>query len=59
VVKLLTGYCAYYIRARARCSLVFLDTERGEIDREEREKKVLLLQAKADAARLRLKLELK
>jgi hypothetical protein len=58
VVELSTGYCAYCIRARSRCSLVFSDTERGEIDREERAKRVLLLQAEADAARLRLELEL-
>jgi hypothetical protein len=59
VVELSTGYCAYCIRARSRCSLVFSDTERGEIDREERAKRVLLLQAEADAARLRLELELR
>lgn len=58
VVELSTGYCAYCIRAKARCSLVFSDTERGEFDREERVKRVLLLQAEADAARLRLELEL-
>jgi hypothetical protein len=37
---------------------VFSDTKRGEISREEQKKRVLLLQAKADAARLWLKLEL-
>ena len=58
VVELSTGYCAYCIRAKARCSLVFSDTERKELDREERAKRMLLLQAEADAARLRLELEL-
>jgi hypothetical protein len=37
---------------------VFSDTERGEIDREEKEKQLLLLKAEADAARLRLELAL-
>jgi hypothetical protein len=58
VVELSTGYCAFCIRSRARCSFVFSDTERGEISREEQKKRVLLLQAEADAARLRLELEL-
>ena len=31
VPKLTTGYCAYYIRARVQCSLVFLNTKRKEI----------------------------
>jgi hypothetical protein len=37
---------------------VFSNTKRGKISREEQKKQVLLLQAKANAARLRLKLEL-
>jgi hypothetical protein len=58
VVELLTSYCAFCIQLRARCSFVFSNTKRGKISREEQKKRVLLLQAKADAARLRLELEL-
>jgi hypothetical protein len=37
---------------------VFSNTKRGEISRKEQKKRVLLLQAKANAARLQLKLKL-
>ena len=57
VVKLLTSYCAYCICAKAQCSLVFSNTKRGEFNREERAKQLLLLKAKANTARLYLKLE--
>ena len=57
VVKLLTSYCAYYICAKAQCSLVFFNTKRGKFNRKERAKRLLLLKAKANTARLYLKLE--
>ena len=57
VVKSLTSYCAYCICAKAQYSLVFSNTKRGEFNREERAKQLLLLKAKANTARLRLKLE--
>ena len=57
VVKLLTSYCAYCICAKARCSLVFSNTKRGKFNCKERAKRLLLLKAKANAARLYLKLE--
>jgi hypothetical protein len=57
VVELSTGYCAFCIQSKSRCSYVFSDTERGEIERERREKKSLLLRAEAEAARLRLELD--
>jgi hypothetical protein len=32
IPKLLTGYCAFCIRAKAQCSLVFSNTKRKEIN---------------------------
>ena len=52
VVKLLTGYYAHYIQSQARCLFVFSNTERGKINRKKQAKRLLLLQAKANAARL-------
>ena len=57
IVKLLTSYCAYCICAKAQCSLVFSNTKRGKFNCKERAKRLLLLKAKANAARLCLKLE--
>ena len=57
IVKLLTSYCAYCICTKAQCSLVFSNTKRGKFNCEERTKQLLLLKAKANTARLYLKLE--
>ena len=57
VVKLLTSYCAYCICIKAQCFLVFFNTKRGKFNCKERAKRLLLLKAKANAARLCLKLE--
>ena len=57
VVKLLTSYCAYCICAKAQCFLVFSNTKRSKFNCKERAKQLLLLKAKANAARLYLKLE--
>lgn len=56
VPELTTGYCAYCIRAKARCSLVFSDTERKEIDDAQGAKELQLLRAKAEASRLELEI---
>ena len=57
IVKLLTSYCAYCICAKAQCFLVFSNTKRSKFNYKEHAKRLLLLKAKANAARLRLKLE--
>ena len=56
VPKLTTGYCAYYIRARARCSLVFSNTKCKEINDAQGAKELQLLRAKAKASQLKLEI---
>ena len=56
VVKLTTRYYAYYIRAKARCSLVFFNTKRKEIDNAQEVKRLQLLRARAKASQLKLKI---
>jgi hypothetical protein len=53
---LLTGYCAFCIRAKARCSLVFLDIERREINNKQQATKLRIARAKAELAATELSL---
>ena len=55
VVKLLTGYCAFCIQLKARCSYIFSNTKRGKIKRKRRRKHSLLLAAKVEASRANAK----
>ena len=57
IVKLLTSYYTYCICAKVQYSLVFSNTKRGKFNCKKRVKQLLLLKAKANAARLCLKLE--
>lgn len=54
VVELTTGYCAYCIRAKARCSLVFSDTERKELDDQQRATQLRIARAEAELAAAKL-----
>jgi hypothetical protein len=56
VPELTTGYCAYCIRAKARCSLVFSDTERKELDDEQLATRLRIARAKAELAAAKLSL---
>jgi len=53
---LLIGYYAFCICAKARCSLVFLDTERREINNKQQATKLRIARAKAKLAAAELSL---
>ena len=56
VLKLTTRYYAYYICAKARCSLVFLDTKRKEINNKQLATQLRITRAKAKLAATKLSL---
>ena len=56
VIKVITKYYAYYICVKARCSLVFSNTKRKEINNAQKAKRLQLLRARAKASQLKLKI---
>src|SRR4051794_5218128 len=56
VVELSTGFCAYCIRAKARCSLVLTRTERQELKVEQRRARLRIAQLEAELSAEKLKL---
>jgi hypothetical protein len=55
VKELSTGYCAFYIWLKLRCSYVFSNTKRSKIKRKRKRKQTLLLRAKVEALRANAK----
>jgi hypothetical protein len=56
LVELSTGFCAYCIRAKSRCSLVLTNTERREMRDEQRAAQLRIARAEAELAAARVAL---
>ena len=56
VVELSTGFCAFCIRSRNRCSLVLTNTERNEMDEKRRQTELDVARLEASLAVKRLEL---